>query len=642
MKIGFKKHSVLFNFLLILFLLTIISPGVIQANSAKIIKGYPNPNGAFDELYLIQGDFSTPVNKVEIDIANSLLIQDDISDKITLRVLHINDLHSNITNLDEEKGDTHYLSQIVKIIEQARERSYQEKEIVLFTSSGDDHIGYVFDELLGYDSKNFVMSPSYKVLSEAGLDVDVIGNHELDRSPELLAHAIASDSQFPVLSANLIGSNYLNQGLKPPAVIGIVDGLRIGFIGLTTDDEVFIRTKKDDPGLKIADPINTVKNLLPVIDKFSDVVIFLNHLGFNEEGGRHTLKVGDKKIAALVSKITDKPVFIFGAHTHSILNQAGLDKKNIINGVPVFQAGSKGEYLGDLRVELKKSNKRYSSVIQNYTLHKMKKHDDIQDYDVKFEKRVIEPIINSLENRLNEEITESIDSKAISTEVAIAERYVEECLIANFMNDAIVSRSKDFTDGPVDIATFNATGVAGGFPLARKIRIKDTYNIMPYADYILIKELSGSQLKTIIQSNAKRIVHPEELKGKNPVNLNGFVSRGFLHFSEAVRYTIVLGDSASQNKAVSIMINNQPIDEVLNKKFKVAFSTYIAGGAEGWNGEEIPGLEEKIKGYDISSISGLGTARVYRNEIIRYLQSIKKVDSVSGAKKDGRVKVINQ
>ncbi len=75
-----------------------------------------------------------------------------------------------------------------------------------------------------------------------------------------------------------------------------------------------------------------------------------------------------------------------------------------------------------------------------------------------------------------------------TTEATIADRYVGETAIANFMNDAIVARSTSFPLGPdgqdqqVDIAVFNASGLVGSVSPETPITFNDWYGVMPYAD----------------------------------------------------------------------------------------------------------------------------------------------------------------
>jgi 2',3'-cyclic-nucleotide 2'-phosphodiesterase (5'-nucleotidase family) len=197
------------------------------------------------------------------------------------------------------------------------------------------------------------------------------------------------------------------------------------------------------------------------------------------------------------------------------------------------------------------------------------------------------------------------------------------------MNDAIVTRSVNFPEKEgksqqVDIAVFNATGVSGGVEPNSDITFNDWYGVMPYSDMIVVTQMTGAQIKEMVMSNAQRIVRPEELEGDDALDLAGFVSRGFLHFSKALRYTIKLNSDATTAVAQDITFNGNPIDDQLDKTFNVAFSDYIVlRGAEGWNGEKVgAGLANEVMGFDLTSLPKNDTGLVYRNEIIAFIKDI--------------------
>jgi 5'-nucleotidase/5'-nucleotidase/UDP-sugar diphosphatase len=147
----------------------------------------------------------------------------------------------------------------------------------------------------------------------------------------------------------------------------------------------------------------------------------------------------------------------------------------------------------------------------------------------------------------------------------------------------------------------------------------------------------------MLVNNAKRLVRPEELTGASPVDLKGYVSRGFLHFSGAVRYTLKLNGSAGEATATGITIKGEPIDKILDKTFTVAFNSYVGAGAygEAWNGQTIgAGVKGEIVGYDLKSLPKNDTFLVYRNEIVRYIQEKGVISPETGAKTDGRLTVV--
>ncbi len=447
----------------------------------------------------------------------------------------------------------------------------------------------------------------------------------------------------------------LLSGPVVPAVVAVQKGLRIALIGLTTPDETVIRAG-DDPGLKFVDPVTTLDNLVPALEPYADVFVILSHVGYNGSGveARHDVKVGDLDIAKEMGRLTRKPSLVLGGHTHTVLNLNGLEPQNLVSGVPVFQSGGLGQYYGDILLTLRRSAAGIEGKVADSRLVPLKKRDDRVkegdpryaalehegDFDAAYEATAIAPLLASLKTKLTERIGVSDASADITTARTFADRYTGECAIANFMNDAVVARSGTFPGGKVDVAVFNASGVASGVPTGSDLTFNDLYSTMPYADVIFLAELTGAQLKDIIRSNARRMVRPEELQGPKPIDTSAYVSRGYLHFSRAVRYTAVMGASAADADAVDISINGAPIEEQLQKTFRVVFSSYIAGGGEGWSGKPVgAGLPDTVIGVDIRSLPKLDTGLIYRNEIIAFTRSVGGIGASTGALKDGRVTV---
>ena len=562
-----------------------------------------------------------------------------------LSVLHINDLHHRLMS-SHPQGDTFQMAQIAKQVADAREAA-KENEVVLFVSAGDDHIGTEFDELLGSDAQSFELSAAYRALSAAGMDMSVIGNHEFDKQTEIAQLKIRNDARFPVLSANLTGSAF--KDFFYPCAIGIAKGLRIGFIGLTTDEAIYTGTKTD-PTLKVTNPETALLNSFSLLKDYVDAWVVISHLGYNGDlrgaTERHLLKFGDMNVAGIMSELTSRPVMVVGGHTHTRLNQNGLEARNRLNNAIVLQAGAYGEFLGQASVSVNNGNiekfqARLNPVYPGRDADRVQTEDD---YDREFQAAFIAPLMATLKHRLKVVLGKTANNVAISPQATRIDRYIGESAIANFMNDAVVYQSRYFPSGEVDIAVFNATGIAG-LPLDQDISYADIYRMMPYADNIVIVKMMGSQLRELIENNAKRIYLQEELTdfggAENP---SDFLERGFLHFSSKVRYCIKAGDNVALNKAVDITVDDD--SQFDNREFTVAINSYLANGRGNWAGDEISlGLSEPVKGFSIQAIakaSGLDTGLIYRTELINYIQGHANgvITAETGAGYDQRLAIL--
>ncbi len=275
------------------------------------------------------------------------------NDGFQLTIYHFNDLHGHLVRFTPG-GEEPVISRMAsQIREKQKSITHDPNRAVLTLTAGDDCIGSIFDELLGSTAQDYQVHASYQTYSELGVDAACLGNHDFDLGSELLVRSIKKNANFPILAANLSGCTEL-EGLCYPAAIIVVKGIRVGVIGLVTQAEL----KITNPDCKVTNPITAVNNLLPVLRPHCDVLIILSHLGYQLANATiPMMTAGDVELAQSLPK--GNVHLIVGGHSHHELNRQGLSAKNIVNGIPIVQAGSLGRFLGQVDVQV--SNKEYSS-----------------------------------------------------------------------------------------------------------------------------------------------------------------------------------------------------------------------------------------------------------------------------------------
>lgn len=622
-----------------------------------MVAATPNPEGVFERLFLLRGDpLAGPVTEI---LAEDGVIaperQLEPGTRRVLRLMHYNDMHNHMTDLHPTRGDTHRMAQMVRMLADARERAGRD-EVVLLVSGGDDHTGSVFDELLGWSEAEFVADAGYRAATAAGVDIGVLGNHEFDRGAAMLKLGLDRDAGFPLLSANVHGSAHvLRDRDYVPAAVAEVKGLRIGFIGLTTAVDTRVGMESD-PGMGVASPVEALSNIYPAVEAVSDVVVILSHCGYgrglHRSGKAATVREigeGDFALAEAIGPISRKPVVLVGGHSHTELNTDGLDADNMVAGLLLTQAKANGAFLGDISMSVAAGQGR-EGWFTNVSLHPIRKRDDRVaadapeaeflerdgDYDAAWEARVMAPMISALDEKLSQVIGQVAEGAPVSTADTLADRYVGEAALANFMNDTLVARSATFPGGPIDFALFNATGLATGIEPG-PLSFRAWFDVMPYADVIDVATVSGAQIRDMLNSNARRVLRPEEVAA---TDLSSFVSRGFLHFSSGIRYRIVPGASAEEARAVDITLLGMPVEEVLDRPFTLAFNSYVSLGAFGetWNGNPIGGgVPGAMASVDVRGFDWAHTGLVYRNELIAAIREMGVISEETGARRDGRV-----
>jgi 5'-nucleotidase / UDP-sugar diphosphatase len=564
---------------------------------------------------------------------------------------------------DAGAGHAQLFSRIVHRYREAR-RMAAPDEIVLLLSGGDDHTGTPLDELLGWTAEDLMVDPAYAAYTAAGVDVAALGNHDLDRGGAVLAAGIRRDAAFPILSANVHGSTTLVTGRDYfPGAVAIARGLRIGLIGLTTAIDTRTATPSD-PQLQVASPLATLRNLLPALAALTDLVIVMSHCGYGlddrsaaDAAGADYLAEGDVAISRLAAALTERPLLVLGAHSHTVLNADGLGPGTLIDGVPIVQAGGQGSHFGEFAATLQAGSSRRHWTI-SAMLHPLRgsprggpgnSSDDSgaqrsgeQTFDARFETTVIAPLVARVQQRMDERLANNEGGTGLSHEATLRQRYAGECALANFISDALVARSRDFPQGPADLVIINATAIAAGLPDNSEVTFKDMYRMLPFADCLQVCRMRGNELLAVLQSNAARILRPDELADNASIDLGAYLSRGFVHFSRALRYTIQCNSCAAQAAVENVSFNHIALEQMLDTTFNVVFTNYLGAGGyrEAWNGSPIgAGVPGALAGFDLRALPRHDTGLVFRNEVIAHARTVGRIGRATGARLDGRLTV---
>ena len=144
---------------------------------------------------------------------------------------------------------------------------------------------------------------------------------------------------------------------------------------------------------------------------------------------------------------------------------------------------------------------------------------------------------------------------------------------------------------------------------------------MPYADTIVILDVTGKKLEEIITENIKRI----NKDGKHNIN------RGFLHFSKEIRYKI----NKFNDCLLDISIDSIPLKSCYGKSFTMAMPNYVQGLSKSWEqSEAVNGII--LKG--LKDIQKKDTGLYVRNELIKFVRE-NGVSEESGFHQDGRLEI---
>lgn len=199
-------------------------------------------------------------------------------------------------------SDEHgYITRQSKLQSEVTKARQANPEGTLLISCGDVFEGSSENGVLG-------LSASHDMLKTAGYDVATMGNHDFDRGAEVTRDWI-KNIPVDMLVSNL--KDATTGKLLPntaPSKVYDLNGVKVGLIGVTTQETVSILPKEKLEGLSIEDPTSAVKvEVEKLKSQGIEVIGLVSHLGLPT----------DRKIADLVPELD----FILGGHTHDFLEK---------------------------------------------------------------------------------------------------------------------------------------------------------------------------------------------------------------------------------------------------------------------------------------------------------------------------------
>ena len=243
-------------------------------------------------------------------------------------------------------------------------RAYRANPNTLFVSSGDN-IGasYYRSSTMNHDEGTL------DILNRLRMSVSALGVHELDHGLGDLEGRVLPYATFPMLAANVSGSDALSaEGNGRGVFIKEVDGVRVGFIGVVTDELPKLVSSSTRAQLTVAPAVATanaraadLKDGDPANGE-ADVVVVLSH-----EDAASTATSFSKNVDAVVAG---------RSHVSYAQTVTGVED----NQIAVVQPDHYGLKLGMIRLNYDRDTKKVSVVnVENRDLRQEFCYED--DFD---------------------------------------------------------------------------------------------------------------------------------------------------------------------------------------------------------------------------------------------------------------------
>jgi 5'-nucleotidase len=349
-----------------------------------------------------------------------------------------------------EMGGMAYISTVYKKLK-------KENPNTVIVSTGDDLMNKYFHMYKG--------KAIFSLLSDADIDLYVFGNHEFDKGSKVLAEAL-QDTSFTPICSDLDVSDSALKGKCEPYLIKEIDGVRVGFFSLMTEDLPLVTSERDVR--IITDNISTAEKMVKLLkEKGVNVIVVLSHIGYKQD-------------VALEKQVKGIDL-IFGGHSHEYVKEIGhIRKTAIVNG------GEQGTQVIKIDLPLDKDLKVLNKEV---TMTKIPVTTTLES-DEKIAKKIAE-----YQKGFPDAIV--LGQTKTPWNLSSDEIRKNESAVADMINDLMRKKFK------VDIVLNNA-GAFRGSKIYNEGNITDTMlkEIDEFGNYAYMLKLKGKYLKEILERSA--------------------------------------------------------------------------------------------------------------------------------------------
>ena len=467
-----------------------------------------------------------------------------------LTVLHTNDHHGRFW----QNGDGEYgMAARKTLIDQIRTEVAAKGGYSLLLDGGDVNTGVPESDLQD-------AVPDFKGMNMLGYDAMAVGNHEFDK-PLSTLRMQRELVKFPMLAANIYEGG---KRMFEPYKVFAFDGLRVGVMGLTTEDTRKMVSPENVKNVQFRSVVDEARKVVPELRAKADIVIAATHMGHYANGNHGTNAAGDVTMARAVQGID----LVVGGHTQ---NPACMKAENVVdaayvpgtecrpdrqNGAWIVQAHEWGKYVG--RADFEYRNGEFKLV--KYALIPVNLMKSVKGADGKTSKvPYTVAIAEDKEMLAMLQPHQDFGQKKLLVEIGATDGRIE--------GDRAIVRAKPASMGVLigralmertkaDFAVVNAGGVRDSL-VPGKLTYKDVLKVQPFGNTTSVVDLTGKEVMNYLNAVVK-------------------MTPGSGAFPQFDGITLVIAGGAVE----SASIKGAALD--MGKTYRMVINNFIAAGGDGY------------------------------------------------------------
>jgi 5'-nucleotidase len=489
---------------------------------------------------------------------------------VEVQLLALNDFHGNLEPPSGSSGRTQIgpaTTQTVNsggaefLATQLAQLAQQQKKHNTITVAAGDLIGA--SPLL---SAAFHDEPTIESLGLAGLDYASVGNHEFDEGPaELLriqnggCHPVDGcadgtpfeGADFQYLSANAFMTE-TGEPLLAPYAIDNVQGVKVGFIGMTLEGTPDIVSAEGTAGLTFADEVATANKYAAELQAqgVETIVVLLHEGGI--QTGTNAWEINGCSgltgpITTIAADMSDAIDVVVSGHTHQAYNCR-------IENKLVTSASSFGRLVTDIDLSIdRRTGDVLTAMANNVIVKRDVSADPAQTELISRYRTALGPVAGRIVGTTTSAIGRTPDDSG-------------EFPLGNLIADSQLAATDD-EEGAV-AAFMNPGGVRADLP-AGSVTYEQAFTVQPFANSLVTLDLTGAQLYCMLeqQYTVGKILQPSDSVSYS-VSASGT--------------TAPVSDPCAGTRIVdgSLLIDGAAVVE--SQTYRVTVNNFLAGGGDGF------------------------------------------------------------
>jgi 5'-nucleotidase/UDP-sugar diphosphatase len=388
----------------------------------------------------------------------SFACQKKTSEPVTIHVLHSNDTHGTFLPYNIMVGETQRLVGGMETLSHYLNEIRKAPGEVLLMDTGDVMTGTLATQL---EYKGVIGGAMMEFMNLLDYDVWCFGNHAFDKGQEN-AKGLERSANFPTVLTNIVYKENGELFAKRPYVILEKAGLKIGVIGVMEETFLIEVDKKCTVGLEVLPIVSTLNSYIPELDEKTDLIIVLAQAK-QEEGRQIAEEVPGIDVVLLAD------------------TQFGFEE---INGVLVQSSQGNLRTLASLVLTVQDDR------IIDHKAELVWLWADIDMNPSPEVTALIEEIQSSIKEEYNREI-------GICERDKTREPHPVESVLGNWITDAMRWKTG------AQVAFQNSGGIRADIT-SGPITIADIYELSPFNNVLLVFELTGQQIKEVLECDIER------------------------------------------------------------------------------------------------------------------------------------------